>query len=132
AHLYKWGVGPYIEGLFSQSNYGIVTKAGIWLMRKPQDYALFSLNIRDNAALAKCMDTVRELMLSGVIHETGRFSNSVAILTLLTQAIDEGVKPKRKSAAINSKHLSVNIPYLNGQDLLKFMGIVPWSRPRAD
>lgn len=95
AHLYKWGVGPYIEGLFSQSNYGIVTKAGIWLMRKPQDYALFSLNIQDNAALAKCMDTVRELMLSGVIHETGRFSNSVAILTLLTQAIDEGVEPRK-------------------------------------
>ncbi|MEY3122869.1 MAG: hypothetical protein RI993_1694 [Pseudomonadota bacterium] len=93
AHLYKWGVGPYVEGLFSQSNYGIVTQAGIWLMRKPEDYAVFSLNIPDDAALAKCMDTIRELMLSGVIPETGRFSNSVAILTLLTQAIDEGVAP---------------------------------------
>lgn len=95
AHLYKWGVGPYVEGLFSQSNYGIVTQAGIWLMRKPEDYAIFSLNIPDDAALAKCMDAVRELMLAGVIPETGRFSNSVAILTLLTQAIDEGVEPKQ-------------------------------------
>jgi len=92
AHLYKWGVGPYVEGLFSQSNYGIVTQAGIWLMRKPQDYTIFSLNISDDSALARCMDTVRELMISGVIPETGRFSNSVAILTLLTQAIDEGVE----------------------------------------
>src|SRR5262249_1437205 len=24
-HTHKWGVGPYVEGLFSQSNYGIVT-----------------------------------------------------------------------------------------------------------
>lgn len=95
AHLYKWGVGPYVEGLFSQSNYGIVTKAGIWLMRRPDDYALFSMDIKDNISLAKCMDTVRELMLSGVIHETGRFSNSVAILTLLTQAIDEGIELKK-------------------------------------
>ncbi len=95
AHLYKWGVGPYVEGLFSQSNFGIVTRAGIWLMRKPEDYVLFSLNIEDNVALAKCMDTVRELMLSGVIQETGRFSNDVAILTLLTQAIDEGIEPKK-------------------------------------
>lgn len=94
AHLYKWGVGPYIEGLFSQSNLGIVTKAGIWLMRRPENYALFGLNISDNTSLAKCMDTVRELMLSGVIHETGRFSNDVAILTLVTQAIDEGIDPK--------------------------------------
>ncbi len=95
AHLYKWGVGPYVEGIFSQSNYGIVTRAGIWLMRKPEDYAIFSLNIKDDIALAKCMDVVRELMLSGVIHETGRFSNSIAILTLLTQAVDEGVEPKK-------------------------------------
>jgi 4-cresol dehydrogenase (hydroxylating) len=95
AHLYKWGVGPYVEGLFSQSNYGIVIQAGIWLMRKPEDYAIFSLNIPDDAALAKCMDAVRELMLAGVIPETGRFSNSVAILTLLTQAIDEGVDSKK-------------------------------------
>lgn len=95
AHLYKWGVGPYIEGLFSQSNFGIVTKAGIWLMREPEDYVLFGLNIKDNTSLAKCMDSVRELMLSGVIHETGRFSNDVAILTLITQAINEGIDPKQ-------------------------------------
>lgn len=104
AHFYKWGVGPYIEGLFSQSNYGIVTKAGIWLMRKPEDYALFTLNIENNSALIKCMDTVRDLMLSGVIHETGRFSNNIAILTLLTQAIDEGIELKK---AIDQDQLEV-------------------------
>lgn len=94
AHLYKWGVGPHVEGLFSQSNFGIVTRAGIWLMRKPQDYAVVSLNIKDDSALAKCMDEVRELMLDGVIPEIGRFSNDVAILTLITQAIDEGLSPR--------------------------------------
>lgn len=91
AHLYKWGVGPYIEGLFSQSNYGIVTKAGIWLMREPKDYALVSMNIKDDESLVKCLNTTRELMLSGIIQETGRFSNSVAIMTLITQAINEGL-----------------------------------------
>ncbi len=94
SHLYKWGVGPYVEGLFSQSNFGIVVSAGIWLMRKPEDYALFSLRIKDNHSLAKCMDSVRELMLSGVINEVGRFSNDVAMLTLLTQAVNEGIEPK--------------------------------------
>ncbi len=94
AHLYKWGVGPHVEGLFSQSNFGIVTQAGIWLMRKPQDYALVSLNIKDDEALAKTMDEVRELMLDGIIPETGRFSNDIAILTLITQAMDEGIGPK--------------------------------------
>ncbi len=109
AHLYKWYVGPYVEGLFSQSNFGIVTQAGIWLMRKPNDYAIFSLNIQDNTALEKCMDAVRDLMLEGVIPETGRFSNDVAILTLLTQAIDEGISPKEviskeKLASLKKKY----------------------------
>ncbi len=104
AHLYKWGVGPYIEGLFSQSNFGIVTRAAIWLMRKPEDYAIFSLNIKDDETLARGMDEVRELMLSGIVHETGRFSNDVAILTLLTQAINEdGLSP---SKAIDREQLS--------------------------
>lgn len=94
AHLYKWGVGPHVEGLFSQSNFGVVVSAGIWLMRKPQDYALVNIHIEDDDALATCMNEIRELMLEGVIPETGRFSNDVAMLTLITQAIDEGLSPK--------------------------------------
>lgn len=94
AHLYKWGVGPYVEGLFSQSNLGIVTQAGIWLMREPADYRIFSAAVQDDDSLASCMDTVRELMLEGVIPETGRFSNDTAMLTLVTQAIEEGFSPK--------------------------------------
>ena len=34
-NVFKWGVGPYLDGIFTQSNYGIVTKMGIWLMPKP-------------------------------------------------------------------------------------------------
>ena len=28
---YKYGFGPYVDGMFSQSNFGIVTKMGFWL-----------------------------------------------------------------------------------------------------
>ena len=31
----KWGYGPYLDGLFTQSNLGIITKLGIWLMKGP-------------------------------------------------------------------------------------------------
>lgn len=33
--VFKWGYGPYVDGLFSQGNNGIVTKLGIWLMPPP-------------------------------------------------------------------------------------------------
>src|SRR5271155_398561 len=35
---YKSGFGPWIDGMFSQSNFGIVTKMGFWLMPEPEAY----------------------------------------------------------------------------------------------
>ena len=35
---YKSGLGPWIDGMFSQSNFGIVTKMGFWLMPQPEAY----------------------------------------------------------------------------------------------
>ena len=35
---YKTGLGPWIDGMFSQSNFGIVTKMGFWLMPEPEAY----------------------------------------------------------------------------------------------
>jgi 4-cresol dehydrogenase (hydroxylating) len=35
---YKMGYGPVIDGLFSQSNFGVVTKMGFWLMPQPEAY----------------------------------------------------------------------------------------------
>ncbi len=35
---YKTGFGPWVDGIFSQSNFGIVTKMGFWLMPEPEAY----------------------------------------------------------------------------------------------
>ena len=35
---YKAGFGPWIDGMFSQSNFGVVTKMGFWLMPQPETY----------------------------------------------------------------------------------------------
>jgi FAD/FMN-containing dehydrogenase len=35
---YKFGAGPWIDGIFSQSNFGVVTKMGFWLMPQPDAY----------------------------------------------------------------------------------------------
>jgi (+)-pinoresinol hydroxylase len=35
---YKSGFGPWIDGIFSQSNFGVVTKMGFWLMPEPDSY----------------------------------------------------------------------------------------------
>ncbi len=35
---FKTGCGPWVDGIFSQSNFGIVTKMGFWLMPEPEAY----------------------------------------------------------------------------------------------
>ncbi|MDB5684088.1 MAG: pchF 3 [Sphingomonas bacterium] len=35
---YKSGAGPLVDGIFSQANYGIVTKMGFWLMPEPEAF----------------------------------------------------------------------------------------------
>jgi 4-cresol dehydrogenase (hydroxylating) len=35
---YKSGYGPWVDGIFSQSNFGVVTKMGFWLMPEPDAY----------------------------------------------------------------------------------------------
>jgi 4-cresol dehydrogenase (hydroxylating) len=33
---FRYGMGPSVDGLFSQSNFGVVTKMGFWLMPEPE------------------------------------------------------------------------------------------------
>jgi (+)-pinoresinol hydroxylase len=35
---YKSGFGPWVDGIFSQSNFGVVTKMGFWLLPEPDGY----------------------------------------------------------------------------------------------
>lgn len=35
---FKMGFGPIVDGLFSQSNFGVVTKMGFWLMPQPEAF----------------------------------------------------------------------------------------------
>jgi 4-cresol dehydrogenase (hydroxylating) len=64
-HLYKRSLGPNLEPLFVQSNFGIVTRMGIWLTRRPECFAPLLLTIDDEADFEAAVDTVRELRLAG-------------------------------------------------------------------
>lgn len=67
-YLYKWGLGPYLDGLFTQSNFGIVTKIGVWLMPIPESFeaCYFSCNSEDQ--LGPLVTSVRQLMNDGVFQ----------------------------------------------------------------
>lgn len=85
-HTYKWGVGPYLEGLFAQSNLGIVVKAGIWLMPAPEcfDWAVFEYTASDEK-LGFFVDDLRELAFRGALRSRPHLANDFAMMCIVSQ-----------------------------------------------
>jgi 4-cresol dehydrogenase (hydroxylating) flavoprotein subunit len=56
---FKWGLGPYLDGLFAQGNLGVVTRMTIALARRPQRIEAFLFGIRDDAGLEPAVTAVK-------------------------------------------------------------------------
>jgi (+)-pinoresinol hydroxylase len=64
---YKTGCGPWIDGLFSQSNFGIVTKMGFWLMPEPEAYMRCTVSVSRYQDLLPLVDTLNTLESSRIV-----------------------------------------------------------------
>jgi 4-cresol dehydrogenase (hydroxylating) len=84
-HTFKWGTGPYLEGMFSQSNFGIVTRAGIWLMQEPEAFQAFFCEVEHEENLPAVLDSLRRLALAGALRGTAHLINDVLCLSMLMQ-----------------------------------------------
>ena len=69
ARLFKWGIGPYSAGLFTQSGLGVVTRISIVLARRPECTKACLFALRDDALLEPAVQAVREVLsaLPGVL-----------------------------------------------------------------
>jgi 4-cresol dehydrogenase (hydroxylating) len=84
-HTFKWGTGPYLEGLFSQSNFGIVTRAGIWLMPEPEAFQVFVCEVKHEESVPAVLDSMRRLAFAGALRGTAHLINDVLCLSMLMQ-----------------------------------------------
>ncbi len=73
-HTHKWGTGPFLDGVFSQSNLGVVTKAGIWLMPEPEEFNFMAVELKNEQDLPRLINHVRELALAGTIGNVHCFN----------------------------------------------------------
>lgn len=69
------GYGPSIDGLFYQSNLGIVTKLGIHLTPAPASFALCELSVPSQDQLASMVRTLAHLERENVIQNHTSISN---------------------------------------------------------
>jgi len=83
--VYRWGVGPTLEGLFSQSNLGIVTRMTIWLMPAPERFEAFFFQCNRHDQLGPLIEALRPLRLQGILRSTVHIANDYKVLAGIQQ-----------------------------------------------
>jgi 4-cresol dehydrogenase (hydroxylating) len=78
-HVYKRGLGPTPDQLFMQSNYGIVTKMGVWLMPYPEVYMPLWLRVWKDDDIAPLHEILRTLMLDCTVRMVPQIHNTVLL-----------------------------------------------------
>lgn len=76
-HVFPHGCGPTADGLFTQSNFGVVTKMGMWLMPPPQVYMPGWLTLDSEEQFGPFLEALRPLMIDGTIPNQPMIINAV-------------------------------------------------------
>jgi len=63
----KHVAGPHFDGMFTQSNFGVVTKMGIWLMPEPPGYKPFMITYQKEEDLEAIFEVTRALKVNQII-----------------------------------------------------------------
>ncbi|MGF1655076.1 MAG: FAD-binding oxidoreductase, partial [Actinomycetales bacterium] len=66
-HLFRYGYGPMVDGMFTQSNLGIVTRMGVWLLPQPPAYQAYLVTLPRIADLEPFVEIMRPLRLTGQV-----------------------------------------------------------------
>ena len=81
--VFKYGYGPYLDGIFTQSNFGVVTKLGMWLMPKPAGHNTIMVTYEDDDQFGAAVEAIRPLRINGTIPNVGVIANANIVVTAL-------------------------------------------------
>lgn len=83
--VYRWGLGPSLDGLFTQANFGVVTRMTVWLMPEPERFEAFFFRCDDDGALGPVIEELRRLRLDGTLRSTAHIGNDYKVVNGLGQ-----------------------------------------------
>jgi 4-cresol dehydrogenase (hydroxylating) flavoprotein subunit len=81
---YPRGFGPTADGIFMQSNFGIVTKMGVSLMPTPDCYLSCGVQVPEQDDLYALIDVLRTLMLDRTIQNVPVIANALTAAAAFT------------------------------------------------
>lgn len=77
AKLFKWGIGPYSVGLFTQSGLGIVTRMSIILARRPECVKVCLFSLKSDDLLEPAVQRIRSVL--------GKLPQTIGAINLMNQ-----------------------------------------------
>jgi hypothetical protein len=88
AFISKYTFGPSIEGLFLQSNMGVVTKLSIWLQPQPESFMSCNFSMQQFDDLEVMVDTFGEMRRNNTINSLVWITNLVETLCIFGRRSD--------------------------------------------
>jgi len=76
-HVSKYSFGPVLDGLFAQSNFGVVTRAAVWLLPRPPTIESFHFVFESDDDLGSVLDLIRPLKMSNYVPTLFRVCNDL-------------------------------------------------------
>ncbi len=103
---YKSGFGPWIDGMFSQSNFGIVTKMGFWLMPEPEAYlsgSVLAAKRDDLYQMVKILNHVENSGVTNGLPDTGSPLLGIQTIEEFAQAMEDKPQPAPDPALLAAR-----------------------------
>jgi FAD/FMN-containing dehydrogenase len=93
---YKSGFGPWVDGMFSQSNFGVVTKMGFWLMPQPDSYFSGVVTVPrhdDLVPLVRILTYLENTRVTNGMPDLGSPLLGIPMLSEFAARFDQGSSP---------------------------------------
>jgi (+)-pinoresinol hydroxylase len=93
---YKSGFGPWVDGMFSQSNFGVVTKMGFWLMPQPDSYSSGVVTVprhHDLIPLVRILTYLENTRVTNGMPDLGSPLLGIPMLAEFAARFDQGSSP---------------------------------------
>jgi 4-cresol dehydrogenase (hydroxylating) len=119
---FKYGYGPYLDGMFSQSNFGVVTKMGVWLMPEPETYLDGSVQVFGHDDIIPLVDHMNYVMNSGLQNAGTNLQSPLRFAVARNPELREALASDAPAdiAKLNAFARSSNTPFYS--NIFKFYG----------
>ncbi|OQE13590.1 hypothetical protein PENSTE_c052G00782 [Penicillium steckii] len=107
---FPYGFGPYYDGIFTQSNFGIVTKMGMTLMPNPGGHESFMYTFEKEEDLPQIVEAIRPLRIGNILENVAQLKHVVQEVAALGKPRASCIHPG-EALTDGIRRIATSLPY---------------------